>query len=391
MRYLSILPFLFLSHVASYAGSQPADSVCTLSAHVRGLGGHRLIFYYYPTDSTYHGDTIRAHHGYFTFAARLSEPTLYNINTLRDGHPKMHKRTGNTVPHQGRYGLPYATLTSALLENGKLTWDCNMRTFNKGAISNDPLNDTMILIREIGARVYRADTAYRYWRRHITGKPTIAQKMEHEKLRIDLNRREGDSIAAFIIAHPYSYASANMLWRLGYSKSAVKHAAYDAISPALHHLANVSSFLKRIDYIYVGYAPGDTIPDIALADTSGHSVALSSCRGRVTFVDLWASWCQTCRRENPHIVSAYGKYHNKGLEVYAISLDGDKKSWMAAIGKDKLAWTNVSDLDFRNHKVYSAFGIRGLPSNFLLDRNGKIIAMNLRGHDISTALCKAMK
>ncbi len=134
-------------------------------------------------------------------------------------------------------------------------------------------------------------------------------------------------------------------------------------------------------------AIGSIPPEIALQDTNGRVVKLSSLRGKYVLVDFWASWCRPCRGESPNLVKAYKKYHNKGFTIYSVSLDQSKENWLAAIKKDQLgAWTHVSDLKGWQCVAARAYNINSIPSNFLLDKDGKIIAKNLRGSALEKKL-----
>jgi len=132
---------------------------------------------------------------------------------------------------------------------------------------------------------------------------------------------------------------------------------------------------------------GNEAPEIILQNTQGKEMSLSSLKGKVVLVDFWASWCHPCREANPILVETYLKYHHKGFEIVSVSLDEDKKHWVDAISKDKLPWKNhVSDLKGWESKTVKDYHVEALPTSFLLDRNGKIVALDPYAEDLELEL-----
>ena len=163
---------------------------------------------------------------------------------------------------------------------------------------------------------------------------------------------------------------------------------YDSVRNALitkyPNDPNVKSIDERLKKALV---EGSTAPDIIMASPDGTLLKLSDLRGKVVLIDFWASWCGPCRRENPNVVKLYDKYKDKGFEVFSVSLDKDKNAWIKAIGDDNLKWKNhVSDLKYWSSEAAKLYGISSIPSTVLIDKNGKIIAKNLRGRELENKL-----
>ena len=124
---------------------------------------------------------------------------------------------------------------------------------------------------------------------------------------------------------------------------------------------------------------GEIATDFSAPTPDGKELSLKDLRGKVVLVDFWASWCGPCRRENPNVVAAYNKFKDKGFDILSVSLDNNRERWLGAIEQDGLVWHHISDLKGWGSVPAQLYKVTGIPFTMLVDRDGKIIAKNLRG------------
>jgi len=149
----------------------------------------------------------------------------------------------------------------------------------------------------------------------------------------------------------------------------------------------------------IGINVGNKAPEMIGKSLTGDIIKLSDTRGKLVLIDFWAAWCRPCRMENPNIVSVYQKYNKKkfnngekGFTIFSVSLDKAKPSWEKAVKDDKLDWPyHISDLKGWYSKYAAVYGVRSIPSNFLIDGNGIIVAKGLRGPDLETTVRKYLE
>jgi len=134
------------------------------------------------------------------------------------------------------------------------------------------------------------------------------------------------------------------------------------------------------------YLLGQDAPEIELSAPDGKIVKLSSQKGKYVLLDFWASWSASCRTENVNLLNIYHKYHDKGFEVFQVSIDQSKSSWERAIKEDGLPWINVNDPKSWDSEVLQRYGVETIPANFLLDREGSIMTKNLKGDALDNRL-----
>jgi peroxiredoxin len=158
--------------------------------------------------------------------------------------------------------------------------------------------------------------------------------------------------------------------------------------PYFKEMKDLLGPLEEYEKAQAATAEGAVAPDFTLNTPAGEAVSLSSFKGKYVLVDFWASWCQPCRQENPNVVKAYNAYNAKGFEVVSVSVDRDAEAWKKAIKEDGLTWTQV--LATEESGVAKTYSIQQIPTTFLLDKEGKIVAKNLRGAALEEKLAELL-
>lgn len=170
---------------------------------------------------------------------------------------------------------------------------------------------------------------------------------------------------------------------------------FNTLSPDLQASIAGQRIKEKVDAV-MATKEGAVAPNFTAQNPEGKSITLNDIRGKVTIVDFWAAWCGPCRKENPNMVKLYKKYHDKGLEIIGISLDGRprqrkaKEAWVKAIETDSLPWYQVSNLKGFRGPIAKQYNIQSIPATFVLDSDGKIVAKKLRGKDLENKIAELL-
>lgn len=213
--------------------------------------------------------------------------------------------------------------------------------------------------------------------------PEMADKRkELENLYYKIENQKSEYLSELLLKNPSTLANLFFIDKLDINKY---YPVYEKIDSALQidfkDNAAVSGLHAKVNSAKTTRI-GSKMPDIKLPNPNGDSLSLYSLNAKIIIIDFWASWCKPCRGENPNMVRIYKDFHDKGLEIFGVSLDKDKASWQKAITDDNLTWNQVSDLKYWNAAPAKLYGVTSIPSMFILDGNFKLLAKNLRGEEL---------
>jgi len=195
---------------------------------------------------------------------------------------------------------------------------------------------------------------------------------------------------AFICERPASFVSLMLIAQLNDEGRITKTKLDSLLNTLSPELQNSELGLAVADNMKIAQlnAVGTEAPDFTQNDPDGHPVSLADFRGKYVLIDFWASWCGPCRKENPTVVKAFNTFKDRNFTILGVSLDNNRQAWLAAIERDGLAWTHVSDLKGWKNQVAVAYHVENIPQNLLIDPEGKIVAKNLRGEALMQELTR---
>ncbi|MBJ6120026.1 AhpC/TSA family protein [Pontibacter sp. BT310] len=311
-------------------------------------------------------DTVAVgENGTFNFEGEIAEPSFYRVT--------IDQRDGVILVLDKATNVKLEADAKDLNGTSKIEGSDDSKLFQE---LNKMVNETQMQKMELEQRFMQANNE---------GKTEEAEaiKKEYDALQVKIKK--------FLAQHPTSVVST--FGTLTLIDPATDFAFADSMSTLFSKNLPNSKYTSELNERLKGMrstAVGQMAPEITLPTPDGGSASLSSLRGKYVLIDFWASWCGPCRKENPNVVRMYNAYKDKGFEIFGVSLDQNRDKWLKAIADDKLTWPHVSDLKGWESAAAGIYNITAIPQTLLLDKEGRIIAKNLRGKELEAKLAEVL-
>ena len=355
---------LLIIAACSPDSKEQSDDEFSISGNVPTVSSGKAVLYRVADLDLQAIDSVPVKDGSFTFSGKLEEPEMLYIKV-----------------NNGR------ELIRVFAGNESISIEATPGNFENAEISGSELNDLMEDFKEeyMKKRQEIASAFSNYQSAGMSGDTTgLTRKLKnYHNAQDDFD----NFIKDFAISNGSTAAGPYIVLR--YLTDRLSVAAIDSIRTEFTEEVQNSLYGKELTAHLEklqSLEPGQPAPDFILNDPEGNPRSLASFKGNYLLVDFWASWCGPCREENPNLVRIKDKYEDKGFEILSVSLDTKKDAWLEAVENDEMDWAHVSDLQGWKSSAGQLYGVNSIPHTLLLDKEGRIIAKDLRGEDLEKKL-----
>lgn len=356
----------------------------TISGKIGNLNKPAKIYLDYSAEGGGSTDSAELVNGTFKFSGNISGIASSRITLSREGirDKEIYGTKGLGDVIYVYFGKENITITSAdSLYNAK--W-MGSKVYNEMKAFEAQVGPTVMTVHHnANVAINRATPEQQ--------KDTLYFKALDKRVQA-FRKSRGEKMLEFAKANPNSYFALQALSELvgGYStKSEVALPLFNKLSEPLR-LSYSGQTLYKLLNAHTVTALGAPAPNFTQNDVNGKAVSLSDYKGKYVLVEFWASWCSPCRAESPNLLKQYAAFKDKGFEILGVSVDSDKAKWLEAIKKDGLTWPQISDLKGWDNEARKVYGISGVPANFLINPEGKIIGSHLIGEALNKKLAELL-
>ncbi|RZJ66159.1 MAG: AhpC/TSA family protein [Flavobacterium sp.] len=344
-----------------------------INGEVKGVDGKNVILQRQDDSlGTVAVDTAKIEKGKFKFQGNITEPAMYSlqIESVKDK-------------------------SFLVVENAEIDIEVDKDSVFKNKISGSYNNEQLSEFGQMSVKLQKELMDFQKknqqkFMQAMQAKDTVTQNKLRKEFETLQKKSETQTIK-YIKDHPKSFITILLIqsrFRANFEPNIPEiQGMYDALDPELKK-TKAAKKLKKILDENNKVEIGRRAPEFSGPTPDGKTVSLKAERGKVTIVDFWASWCGPCRKANPELVAIYNELHPKGLNIIGVSLDrpGKADDWKAAIANDKLAWTQVSNLQEWKDPIAKRYGVEEIPASFVVNQYGIIVGKNLHGEELKAKI-----
>lgn len=373
MKYILAIVFASSTLMAceNHQEPQKPKSETIIKGKIAGIDANQyVLFYKLSQEGQKNMDTIRCDaQGNFEFYPKIDETYFYRMQLSQNNFTNIILSPKDSLYFDGN--------AQSLEQLSTLKGSAETQYLKDLSASLMPFYIKADSLQRLAQQYQQAGNANGY-------NSILAAYPEVEKLKKEI-------AVDFVQKHPKAFASLAATENLDLeSNYELFQNLAEGLKENYPNSSFAQNFIKTVE-ASKKLAVGQLAPEIELNDPNGNPIKLSSLQGKVVLIDFWASWCRPCRMENPNVVKIYNKYAQKGFEIYGVSLDKTREAWLEAIKADGLTWKHVSDLGFWNSSVVPIYNVQSIPKTYLIDKDGRILAKDLRGEALENKIAEILK